>query len=488
MGKTSKRYIFEDMPVLKAVLKLAIPSVIGQLILVIYNLADTFFIGLASNSEYFVSNGLTNALVSGVGICTPVFMIISAISNLFGIGAGSVMSRSSGKKNYARHDNAAGFAIYGCLFSLIIYSLLSLALVNPITSFLASGDQAIMGYARTYIIITVVICGIPTGLNTLFSHLLRAEGKSFNASFGIALGGVLNVLLDPLFMFVICDIKDAALAAALATGVSNVIALLYYVIFYVRHKENTYIPIKFSKDYFKEGVPSEVLRIGLPACLMTLCENISYMVLDFLIGSFAAEEATRRAALAGVSAAKKVNMFAHSIARGMTQGVLPLIGYNKSSGKRQRMKKIVFTSMGITTGVAVICMLINIFLAQPLSSIFLHEQSALEFSGLYLIIFSIGAPFSAIAYSVISFFQAVGKAWRSLILALLRKGILDIPLMFIIPLIHNNGKGTGIVMATPIADIVCCIVAVILFAYYLKKHGKDKVHVTKGEIQNEPAN
>ena len=221
---------------------------------------------------------------------------------------------------------------------------------------------------------------------------------------------------------------------------------------------------------------------------MTLCENISYMVLDFLIGSFAAEETIRRAALAGVSAAKKVNMFAHSIARGMTQGVLPLIGYNKSSGKRQRMKKIVFTSMGITTGVAVICMLINIFLAQPLSSIFLHEQTALEFSGLYLIIFSIGAPFSAVAYSVISFFQAVGKAWRSLILALLRKGILDIPLMFIIPLIYNNGKGTGIVMATPIADIICCIVAVILFAYYLKKHGKDKVHVTKGEIQNEPAN
>ena len=136
MEKTSKRYIFEEMPVLKAVLKLAIPSVIGQLILVIYNLADTFFIGLASNSTYFVSNGLTNALVSGVGICTPVFMIISAISNLFGIGAGSVMSRSSGKKNYARHDNSAGFAIYGCLFSLIIYSLLSLALVNPITSFL----------------------------------------------------------------------------------------------------------------------------------------------------------------------------------------------------------------------------------------------------------------------------------------------------------------------------------------------------------------
>ena len=488
MEKTNKNYIFEEMPVLKAVLKLAIPSVIGQLILVIYNLADTFFIGLASNSSYFVSNGLTNALVSGVGICTPVFMIISAISNLFGIGAGSVMSRSSGKRNYARHTNAAGFAIYAGLFSLIIYSLLSLLLVNPITSFLASGDAAIMGYARTYIIITVVICGVPTGLNTLFSHLLRAEGKSFNASFGIALGGILNVLLDPLFIFVICDIKDAALAAALATGLSNIIALIYYVILYAKIKNKTYIPIKFSKEYFQENIPGEVLRIGLPACLMTLCENISYMVLDYLIGSFAIEETTRRAALAGVSASKKVNMFAHSIARGMTQGVLPLIGYNKSSGKRQRMKSIVFTSMSITTIVALVCLTVNIFFSKPLSSIFLHEDSALDFSSIYLIIFSIGAPFSAVAYSVISFFQAVGKAGRSLILALLRKGILDIPLMFIIPLIYNNGKGTGIVMATPIADIVCCLLAIILFAYYLKRHGKDKVQIKKEDISYESNN
>lgn len=482
MDKANKIYIFEKMPVLKAVLKLAIPSVIGQLILVIYNLADTFFIGLASNSDYFVSNGLTNALVSGVGICTPVFMIISAISNLFGIGAGSVMSRSSGKRNYERQTNAAGFAIYGCLLSLIIYSLFSLLLVNPIISFLANGDATIMGYAKTYIITTVVICGVPTGLNTLFSHLLRAEGRSFNASFGIAIGGILNVALDPLFMFVICDIKDAALAAALATGLSNIIAFIYYVILYIKIKNKTNIPIKFSKAYFMESIPGEVLRIGLPACLMTLCENISYMVLDFLVGGFASEEITRRAALAGVSAAKKVNMFAHSIARGMTQGVLPLIGYNKSSGKRQRMKNIVFASMSITLAIAVICLLINIFFAKPLSAIFLHDDSALEYSSLYLLIFSIGAPFSAIAYSVISFFQAVGKAWRSLILALLRKGILDIPLMFIIPLLYNNGKGTGIVMATPIADIACCLLAVILFTYYLKKHGKDKNLTTDNQI------
>ena len=236
---------------------------------------------------------------------------------------------------------------------------------------------------------------------------------------------------------------------------------------------------------FFEGVPSEVLTIGLPACLMTFFENVSYMCLDHLISSCAATSVINDAAVSGVNAAKKVNMLAHSIARGMTQGVLPLIGYNKSSGRRIRMKKIVFTSTGITTFVAIICMVSNILLAKPLCDIFTSSSDSLNFAVQYLIIFSIGAPFSAFAYSVISFFQAIGKAWRSLILALLRKGILDIPLMFILSSLTNvygviwatpsaDIVCCGlIVAATPIADAVCCITAIILFIIYLRGHARN---------------
>ena len=489
MDKTKKNYLFEEMPVFKAIMKSALPSVIGQLILVIYNIADTFFIGMASNNAYFVENGLTNALMSGVTICMPVFMIISAISNLFGIGAGSVISRSAGKQNYNRAKDASGFAVYGCLISLVVYCLLSFLLINPIASFLSGGDMVVANYAKTYIFITITLFGLPTGLNTLMSHLLRAEGRSFNASFGIALGGILNVILDPLFMFVLFDIKDAVIAASLATGISNLIALIYFVTLYILVRHKTYFSIKFKTSYFKNSVPKEVLKIGLPACLMTFFENISYMILDYLIASISTDAIINQAALAGVGAAKKINMVSHSIARGMTQGVLPLIGYNKSSGRRLRMKKIVYTSMIITISISLVCMTCSMSLSRPLSSLFLHDNLALNFSSRYLILFSIGAPFSAMAYSVISFFQAIGKAGRSLLLALLRKGILDIPLMLLMPLVAKETNGNAIILATPIADIICCIVACVLFFHYTRNHAKeDKEYVAKRMVQNENTN
>ena len=471
-----KRYLFSDAPVLRAIMSLAIPSIIGQLILVIYNMADTFFIGMACNPDIFGSSAMDNSLVAGVTICMPIFMFLSAISNLFGIGAASVISRSLGKDNPRRAKHASRFAFWGCLFTTIIYCLLAFLLVKPLSNFLSGGDAETATHAQTYILFCVCIFGIPTALNTLFSHLMRAQGKSLQASIGIALGGILNVALDPLFMFVIFELKDAAMAAALATGVSNTIALIYYLVLFIFQKKTLVVSIKFSPKSFTEGIPGEVLRIGLPACLMTLFENISYMILDNLVGTVLVGEAGQ-AALAGVGVAKKINMLAHSIVRGMTQGVLPLIGYNKTSGNRKRMSKIVYVSGAISVGIAALCMTISLIFAKPLSEIFVHDDLSIARAEEFLRILCIGAPFSAVAYTVISFFQAVGKPWRSLILALLRKGILDIPLMYIFFAIAGKNVNVGpelIVWATPIADVVVCVVSIITFLIYLKHNGQNK--------------
>ena len=468
-----KKDLFENQPVLKAILNLAIPSIIGQLILVIYNMTDTFFIGLAANN--MADKELGNALVAGVTICMPVYMILSAISNLFGIGASSVISRSLGKNNAWRAKNASRFAFYSCLITTLIYCLLIFIFNAPLSNLL-SGNKSLetSGYAENYILYCIVIFGIPTAINTLFSHLLRAQGKSKHASYGIILGGLLNCMLDPLFMFVLMPSKPE-IGAALATGISNTIALLYYIIYMLAKKRNLVISIKFSKKMFTENIPSEVIKIGIPACLMTLFENISYMILDALIGSVIVIKSESDAALAGIGVAKKLNMFAHCAVRGMTQGVLPIIGYNKASGNRKRMAKIVYASGAISISIAVVSMIISLIWAAPLSTLFVHETNSISRSAEFLRILCIGAPFSAIAYTIISFFQAVGKPWRSLILALLRKGILDIPLMFIFFTIaksNNNVIGPELIIwATPITDIVCSIVAIIFFVLYLKNNG-----------------
>ena len=487
-----KKDLFEKQPVLKAIFSLAIPSIIGQLILVIYNMTDTFFIGQAST---MIDSSLSSELVAGVTICMPVYMILSAISNLFGIGAASVISRSLGKGNAWRAKNSSRFAFYSCLLTTIIYCLLVLLISAPLANFLSGNAPETARFAREYILYCIVIFGVPTALNTLFSHLLRAQGKSLHASIGIAIGGILNCALDPLFMFVIFPIEKAAIAAALATGVGNLVALIYYLVLFIISRKKLVISLKFSKKIFSEGIPGEVIKVGTPACLMTLCENISYMILDNLVGTvIIAKGATKEAltqsaaALAGVGVAKKINMLAHSIVRGMTQGVLPLIGYNKSSGNRKRMSKVVYASGGISLAVASVCMVVSLIFSRPLSEIFVHEHLSIFRASEFLTILCIGAPFSAAGYTVISFFQACGKAWRSLILALLRKGIMDIPMMLIFYFVAiASGDNHGpelIVWATPIADMVCCVVSLILFYVYLKNHGNNKGEfIEKEEIE-----
>lgn len=474
MNASKEKEIFESKPVLYSIFSLALPSVIGQIILVLYNLADTFFVGLTENS----------VMINAVGICMPVYTMLTAISNLFGIGGSSVISRSLGKGNEKRARRASSFAFWGSLVVSALYCLIILIFAEQIANLIGgNGDAMLISQAASYLRICVSLCGIPTVISNLLSHLLRSQGKSLHASLGIALGGVLNIALDPLFIFVICGVENAAVGAAIATGIANTLAMLYYVIVFLVYKGKLIIDLSFTKKIFKDGLISEVLTIGLPACLMTLCENISYAILGNLMGSV---DKINKLPLTGVEVAKKVNMFAHSVVRGMSQGVLPLIGYNKASGNRKRMKKVVFTAGGISLALAILAAAVNIipFTGKSLISLFLHGEgenviNSQQFAYYFLIMFSIGAPFSAVAYTIISFFQACGKAWRSLILALLRKGILDIPLMFIIPLMWPT---YGIVAATPIADAICCAVAVVLFLYYIKRHAKDVPPAETGKM------
>ncbi len=458
---TKEQELFENKPVPRAILDLAIPSVIGQIILVIYNMADTLFVGMTGS----------DAMITSVTVCMPAFMFLSAISNLFGVGGASVISRALGVHDRERAKKAASFAVWGCLAASLLYSLGTWLLLDGFVDILGGSASAIHAHARTYMIVTVVIGGAVTAMNTLLAHLIRAEGRSLQASIGIAVGGILNIGLDPLFMFAVLKPGNEALGAAIATSLSNLAALIYFIFIIVKNRRSFCLNASPSAQMLKDKIPLEVVRVGLPACLMTLCENISYAILDNLMVSAGI------AAQAGIGVAKKVNMLAHCIVRGMAQGVLPLIGYNFASGNRKRMRSVVFMSGGMSVLISVVCMVFSLTLSTQLISIFIRNSSeSVPYGAAFLRILCVGAPFSACAYTVISFFQATGHGGKSLILALLRKGILDIPLMF---LLNRLLPIYGIVAATPIADVLCCITAVVFFAWFLKKHGKNTAAVTE---------
>ena len=185
--------LFEERPIVGAVLALAIPTVISQVILVIYNMADTFFIGLVGS----------DAMITAVTVCMPAFMFLSAISNLFGVGGASVIARALGAKDVGKARHTASFAFWGCVALTLVYSLGAFALLDAFVDALGGSAPGVHGYARRYLMVTVVIGGVATSLNALLGHLVRSEGRSMQAGFGIALGGVMNIALDPLFMFVI---------------------------------------------------------------------------------------------------------------------------------------------------------------------------------------------------------------------------------------------------------------------------------------------
>lgn len=450
MDAKKQKEIFEDCPVIRAILRLAIPTVVGQIILVIYNLADTFFIGLTGSDE----------MLTAVTVCMPAFMFLSAISNLFGIGGASVISRALGLKDRAKAKAASVFSFWGCIAVTLLYSLGAWLLIDGFVDLLGGTNAQVHTYSVKYLMTTVVIGGVATSVNMLLAHLIRAEGRSVQASVGIAMGGILNVILDPLFMFVILPKGQETLGAAIATALSNLIAAIYFlVVVLAMRKKCSVIRLGWTSRALKDRIPGDILLAGLPACLMTLLENVSYAILDKLMSLCGTQMQ------AGIGVAKKVNMLAHCIVRGIAQGALPLIGYNYSARNYKRMKHSVLLATVFAASAATVCMVVNLLLSVPLIEIFIRPGSeSVDYGAAFLRILCIGGPFSACAYTIISFFQATGECLRSFFIAILRKGIIDIPLMFILRVALPI---YGIVWATPLADILCCGVAIVLFTLFL---------------------
>ena len=452
MHSAKKTELFESSHILESVVKLAFPTVIGQIIMVIYNMADTFFISLTGS----------DAMISAVTVCMPAFMFLSAVSNLFGVGGSSVISRAIGRDDSARARNAASFSFWGCVITTLLYSALALLFLDPFIDLLGGADEAVHAGAREYMLYTVVLGGLATAMNGLLGHLVRSQGYAVHASLGVALGGVLNIALDPLFMFVILRPGEEIVGAALATALSNLAAAAYLGVVCWRKRRMLTLSFAPTRKALEGDIPRRVFATGLPACLMTLCENISYAVLDNLMSFYGI------AMQAGIGVAKKVNMLAHCIVRGMSQGVLPLIAYNYAAKNYKRMRASIFLSAALSIAMAALCMLASLVFSNQLVGIFIKSGSAsFDASVRFLRILCLGGPFSACAYAVISFFQATGKGVKSFVLAIMRKGVLDIPLMFAL---NRAYPVYGIVWATPIVDCVCCAAAVYLFAAFMKAH------------------
>lgn len=440
--------LFAEAPVPKAVWIMALPTIVTQLINIVYNYADTWYVGRTANA----------AMVATLGVCFPLFVIMAAVANLFGIGGASVISRAMGEQNTEKARRAFAVSFWGGMVSAVIFMGIILIFRTPLI-WLVGGDAHDFQYVSDYMFWTMVVGAMPTIGNVLCGHLVRSIGASKEAGFGMSMGGVLNIALDPLFMFVILPSGMEVTGAAVATLLSNVAAFVYFLIYIRRRQQREadgILNIRLPKAQAADPVLPEILMTGFPAALQTTFAMVSNIFANVLIRPYGS------GAVAGMGIAKKINMIAFNTCMGMTMGVLSLIGYSYGARDYTRMRQIIRYTGTVVLIFGAACAAVFITQAPHLVRFFIDERTSVRYGTQFLHIIGYAAPLAAISYLCVTVFQACGRKWPAFALSVLRKGVFDVPAMFVFRTILGFGAA-GVCLATPFAEVLGMAVALVLY-------------------------
>ncbi len=447
------RELFEKMPVPKALATLAVPTIVSQLITMIYNLADTFFIGLANDPSQTAASSLSFTLV----------FLMASLSNLFGVGGGSLISRLLGEKRDKDAAGVAAFSFYGSLVAALIYSLIVGIFMNPLLRGLGATDTS-LPFARDYAFWVVVIGAIPTTLSMTMSHLLRSEGFAKQASIGLGLGGVLNIALDPLFMFVILPAGNETKGAAIATMLSNFIVIGYYIVIWFMMRKKTVLSISPKKVFIPKHHVRSVFSVGFPAALGSFLACASNIVINNLASGYSILYGDVPVAAIGI--AKKIDMLPMNVGMGLCQGMMPLVAYNYASGDHQRMRAFSRCARIVGMGFAGLCIILFQLFAPQIVSVFNGDAKTVEMGENCLRILCLAVPFMIFNVQISFTFQAMGFGKQSLVLSSLRQGVVNIPLL----LIMNHFFGFyGIVWTQLISDVITGIISYVVYHFSCQK-------------------
>ncbi len=321
----NSRNIFESRPVPKALAELALPMIFGQLIILIYNLADTFYIGRTNNP----------LMVAGVSLLLPVFNISITFANLFGIGGGTLISRLMGAGRDNEAKTVSAFCFYMTIIFAGIFSLLMFLFMEDILKLLGASNDTLL-FAGQYTFCVIVIGAVPTILAMTMSNFLRSTGYAKQAGFGVSMGGVINIILDPLFMFVLLPSGYEVLGAGIATMLSNVITCSYFLIMILRLRDNNILSLSIKNFRASGENIFSFFAVGIPAAVAVTLFDITYIIIDKLASLYG------DIPLAAVGIVLKAERLPLNVGIGLCQGMMPLhLTHQRLSCKRnnQRPKK-----------------------------------------------------------------------------------------------------------------------------------------------------
>lgn len=435
-NKTSME-LFCKAPVPQAVFKNALPAMAAMLMVLVYNLADTFFIGQTHDALQ----------VAAVSLATPVFLMFMAVGTIFGVGGTSVISRALGEGNKSRAKKACSFCMWGCITVGIAMSVLSLFFMDPILSLVGASKET-WGLSKTYL--TIVVCsGSFVLVSNCYANVIRAEGASAKAMMGQLLGNLLNVILDPIM---ILGFGWNIAGAAIATVIGNIFGAGYYICYFLRG--NSGLSISLKDFTVKQKVCSSVLAIGIPAALGSMLMSISQIIINSQMAEYG------DMAVAGIGVAMKVTVITGMVCMGLGQGIQPLLGYCVGAGLWERFQDIFKFSIRFALILGIGATMACYLFTNQIVSAFVTDPTAFGYATAFARILLTTSFLFGVFYVLVNALQAMGAATASLAISLSRQGIIYIPALFLLQAAMGMA---GLVWAQPIADILSTILAAVLY-------------------------
>lgn len=447
-SRQDREAIFERYPIPRAVVSLSVPTVLSSLVALLYSLADTYFVGLLNDPVQ----------TAAVTLAAPVLLAFNAVNNLFGVGGSSMMSRAYGRRDFDTLRRSSAFSFYGALIAGALFSLGCTVFRGGLLGLLGA-DEITRTATNGYLNWTVTLGAVPAILNVVIAYMIRSEGAAMHASIGTMSGCLLNILLDPLFILP-WGLGMGSVGAAMATCLSNCFALGYFLVYLITHRKTTLVCISPKAFCLRRQIVLGVCGVGVPASIQNLLNVTGSTILNNLAAPYGA------AALAAMGICARLSMVPMYVAMGISQGIMPLISYNYASRNIRRMRDALFFAARFSIGFLAVMALLLFLMPGVFVGAFIDDAQTVAYGVRFLRGLSLAVPLLGLDFLGVGVFQAVGMGRESLFFAILRKIILEIPLLYLwnalLPLY-------GLAYAQPSAELIMAAAVMVVLVRFLHR-------------------
>ncbi len=454
-----------ETPIAKLIPTLALPTIISMLISSIYNMADTYFVSQLGRSAS-----------GAVSIIFSLMALVQTIGFTFGVGSGNYISRSLGRKDREIAEKTFSTGFFTTIILGVCISTLGLLNLEPLVYFLGATETIApyaMDYARYILIATPFMMA-----SFVMNNVLRAQGNAFYAMIGLSTGGVLNLILDPLFIFGIGPFPEMGISgAAIATGLSQFVSFCI-LLCQCNFRGNT-IKIEFKKFYPKKEIYSQILKAGAPTFGRQGLASVSSILLNTVANPYG------DVVIASAGIVNRIMMFIYSALMGYGQGFQPVAGFNYGAKRYDRVLEAFWFSVKVAV-VLLSCLGILTFFSADIIIEFFRagDTEVIEFASFMLMVNCSTLPLQAWVIMTNQLSQSIGYSFRATIIAISKQGICYIPLLLILP---NILGARGIQLVSPITDVGTAIIASVITITILKDLNKLRDEMPKqGDEKSSP--